>query len=66
MAPGAVVSGNAAAFAADLVPVLADLRISGATSLMSIAAALNRPGALTRHSEQWQVSNVSNLRARLI
>ena len=66
MAPGAVVSGNAAAFAADLVPVLADLRISGATSLMSITAALNGQGALTKRIEQWQVKNVSNLRARLI
>lgn len=46
----AAVSANAAAFAADLAPVLADIRAAGHTSLRAIAAELTARGIRTRRS----------------
>lgn len=59
------VSANADRFAADLAPVIADVRNSGATSLRAIAAELNDRGILTRRGARWHVSNVRNLMVRL-
>ena len=58
-------SANADRFAEDLVPVIADIRAGGATSLRAIAAELNERGILTRRGAGWHVSNVCNLLARL-
>lgn len=55
------VSANAAAFAADLAPVLADIRASGHLSLRAMAAELTARGIRTRRGGQWQVSNVKGL-----
>ncbi|MFC3086248.1 recombinase family protein [Tabrizicola soli] len=54
----AAVSANAAAFAVDLAPVLADIRAAGHTSLRAIAAELTARGIQTRRGGQWNVGNV--------
>ncbi len=59
------VADNADAFARDLAPVIAAIRIEGVISLREIAATLNERGMLTRRGGRWQVSNVRNLLARL-
>ena len=56
---------NADRHAADLAPVLDDIRASGASSLRAMAAALNARGMMTRRGGRWQVSNVRNLLGRL-
>ncbi len=60
-----VVSANADRFAADLAPVVADIRASGHVSLRAIAAELNARGMLTRRGGRWSVANVGNLANRL-
>lgn len=57
----AAVSANAAAFAADLAPVLNDVRAAGHTSLREIAAELTARGIRTRRGGEWYVGNVKNL-----
>lgn len=57
----AAVSANAAAFAADLAPVLADIRAAGHTSLRAIAAELTARGIRTRRGGAWNVGNVRTL-----
>ena len=47
------VSANAAAFAADLAPILADIRAAGHTSLRAIAAELTTRGMRTRRGGTW-------------
>ena len=59
------VARNADRFAAELAPVMQDIRASGATSLRAMAEALNARGMLTRRGGRWQVSNVRNLVGRL-
>ena len=59
------VAANADAFAEQLVPVLADIRRTGCTSLRDIAGELNRRGIVTRRGGRWQVSNVRNLLERI-
>jgi len=54
----ATVSANAAAFAADLAPVLADIRAAEHTSLRAIAAELTARGIRTRRGGKWNVGNV--------
>jgi DNA invertase Pin-like site-specific DNA recombinase len=54
----AVVSANAGAFAADLAPVLADIRAQEHFSLRTIAAELTAPGIRTRRGGAWHVGNV--------
>ena len=61
----AAVAANADAFAADLAPMLADIRAAGHVSLRAIAAELTRRGMLTRRGGQWGVANVRNLVKRL-
>ncbi len=60
----ATVSANAAAFAADLAPVLADIRAAGLTSLRAIATELTARGIRTRRGGKWGVGNVKGLMAR--
>jgi DNA invertase Pin-like site-specific DNA recombinase len=59
----AAVSANAAAFAVDLAPVLADIRGAGHTSLRAIAAELTARGIRTRRGGHWGVGNVKRLLA---
>jgi DNA invertase Pin-like site-specific DNA recombinase len=60
------VSANATAFAADLAPVLAEIRATGHTSLRAIAAQLTARGIKTRHCGKWNVGNVKLLLRRFI
>ncbi len=60
----AAVSSNAAAFAADLAPVLAEIRAAGHVSLRAIAEELTSRGIRTRRGGAWQVSNVRVLMQR--
>lgn len=55
------VSANAAAFAADLAPVLEDIRAAGHSSLRAIAAELTALGIQTRRGGRWDVGNVREL-----
>jgi DNA invertase Pin-like site-specific DNA recombinase len=57
----AAVSANAAAFAADLAPVLADIQATGHTTLRVIAAELTARGIQTRRGGAWAVGNVKGL-----
>lgn len=59
------VSANAAAFAKDLTPVLADIRMAGHASLRAIAVELTARGIKTRRGGQWGVGNVARLLGRL-
>ena len=59
------VARNADDFAADLAPVIAEIRSGGATSLRAMADELNRRGIVTRRGARWHVSNVRNLVARM-
>lgn len=52
-------------FAAIILPQIQSIRVSGATSLRSIAIALNDLGVRTARGGRWQVSNVRNVLARL-
>jgi DNA invertase Pin-like site-specific DNA recombinase len=61
----AAVSGNAAALAADLAPVLDDIRAAGHSSLRAIAAGLTARGIRTRRGGAWNVGNVRHLMRRL-
>ncbi len=65
VAPRAAVSANAAAFAVDLAPVLADIRAAGHTSLRAIAAELIARGIRTRRDGLWNVGNVKALLRRV-
>jgi DNA invertase Pin-like site-specific DNA recombinase len=58
------VSANATAFAADLAPVLADIRAAGHASLRAIAAELSARGIRTRRGGKWNVGNVRLLMRR--
>ncbi len=60
----AAASANAAAFAADLAPVLADIRAAGHTSLRAVAAELTARGIRTRRGGKWGVGNVLSLTRR--
>ena len=61
----AAVRKNADAFAADLAPVVTEIRAVGHTSLRGIAVELDARGNRTRRGGRWRVSNVRNLLARL-
>lgn len=61
-----MVSANAATFAADLAPVLADIRVAGHTSLRAIAAELTVRGIRTRRGGRWNVGNVGQLLLRTL
>lgn len=59
------VAANADTFAAELAPVIADIRSGNHTTLRAIAAELNLRGIQTRRGGSWHVSNVRNLLARM-
>jgi DNA invertase Pin-like site-specific DNA recombinase len=66
--------GNAAAIAAikakadrhaqDILPIVDDIRASGVSTLLGIAAELNARGILTARKGQWYPTSVRNLLAR--
>jgi DNA invertase Pin-like site-specific DNA recombinase len=60
----AAVAVNAEAFAAELAPVLQDIRADGHASLRAIAAELNRRRMQTRRGGVWGVGNVKSLLTR--
>lgn len=57
----AAVSANAVAFAADVAPVLADIRAAGHTSLRAIASELTVRGIRTQRGGKWGVGTVGQL-----
>ena len=61
----AAIARNAGRHAADLAPVVEDIRAGGASSLRAIASELNARGMLTRRGGRWHVSTVVNLLDRL-
>ena len=61
----AVVAANAAAFAQDLLPIMADIILCGKMSLREIATELTDRGIRTRRGGEWQVSNVQGLIRRI-
>jgi DNA invertase Pin-like site-specific DNA recombinase len=56
---------NAAARAADMAPVIDDMRANGITSLERLATALNDGGFVTARGGRWHASTVRNLLGRL-
>ena len=62
VAGAAAGKANADAFAARIMPIIADIQRSGATSLRAIAAALSARGVQTaRGNTNWLPAQVSNL-----
>jgi DNA invertase Pin-like site-specific DNA recombinase len=55
----------AAAFAANILPIIEALRATGLRDLRGLAAALNNRGVRTARGGRWHVSNVKNLVDRL-
>jgi DNA invertase Pin-like site-specific DNA recombinase len=51
-------------FAANVVPIVQEIRASGVKGLASIAAALNQRGVRTARGGRWHVSTVQNLLTR--
>lgn len=51
-------SGRAQRRAADLAPVITELRAAGATSLRALAAGLNRAGIAPPRGKAWTASAV--------
>jgi DNA invertase Pin-like site-specific DNA recombinase len=56
---------GAAAFAANVLPIIESLRQSGVRDLRGLAMALNNRGVRTARGGRWHVSNVKNLVDRL-
>jgi DNA invertase Pin-like site-specific DNA recombinase len=61
----AVQKAEAAAFAANVLPIIESLRASGVPDLRGLATALNSRGVRTARGGRWHVSNVKNLVDRL-
>ena len=59
-----ILSAEADAFAANVLPVVNSLRAAGVTDLRGLAAALNDRGVRTARGGRWHVSNVRNLLRR--
>jgi DNA invertase Pin-like site-specific DNA recombinase len=51
--------------AADLAPIIADLRSAGMSSLLALATALNERHIQTRRGGRWHASSVRNLLQRM-
>jgi DNA invertase Pin-like site-specific DNA recombinase len=61
----AIRQGKARRRAADLTPIIAEIRTSGATSLRQIAAALNDKGIPTSRGGLWSALQVSRVLGRV-
>ena len=55
---------DADAFAANVLPIITALRVSGVTDLRGLANGLNLRGVHTARGGRWHVSNVRNVMAR--
>ncbi|MGE3718090.1 MAG: recombinase family protein [Bauldia sp.] len=55
---------RAAAFAANVMPIVSSIQATGVTTLAGIALALNGRGVRTARGGQWHVSTVMNLLKR--
>ena len=60
----AAIKQTADRYAADILPIIDDVRASGITSLAGIAAELNARGILTARSGQWYAATVRNVLRR--
>ena len=61
-----ILTARADARAADLAPIIAELRAAGVTSLRDIAAEMNRRGIPTASGRgEWQADTVRQLLVRL-
>jgi hypothetical protein len=58
LASAALRSGKAESRAADIRPIIADIQVSGATSLRQIAAALNERHIRTARGKEWTATQV--------
>src|SRR5665213_4392796 len=56
-----VLTAEADAFAANVLPIIASLRDSGILDLRGLAGALNARGIRTARGGRWHVSNVKNV-----
>ncbi|SFP55193.1 recombinase family protein [Sphingomonas rubra] len=61
----AAIRADAQDRAADLSPIISDIRATGATSLPAIARELNSRGIVTPRGGAWHPSSVRNLLIRL-
>ncbi len=61
----AEIRAGADTFAADLAPIIADIRAAGVSSLPGIAGELNARLIQTRRGGRWHPATVSNLLARI-
>jgi DNA invertase Pin-like site-specific DNA recombinase len=59
-----VLTDEADAFAANVLPIVNSLRVGGVTNLRGLASALNDRGVRTARGGRWHVSNVRNLLRR--
>jgi DNA invertase Pin-like site-specific DNA recombinase len=57
-------TADAAAFAANILPIIESLKAAGVTDLRGLAGALNQRGVRTARGGRWHVSNVRNVLAR--
>jgi DNA invertase Pin-like site-specific DNA recombinase len=63
-AAGAALSANADSHAANVLPIIAQIQKSGATTLRAIADALNARGVSTPRGRRWEAMSVKNALAR--
>ena len=56
-----VLTDDADAFAANVLPIIQSLRASGISDLRGLAHALNTRGVRTARGGRWHVSNVKNV-----
>jgi DNA invertase Pin-like site-specific DNA recombinase len=56
---------SAARRAANVLPIIAEIQTTGATTLRAIADALNKRGILTPRGRQWEAMSVKNALARV-
>ncbi|WP_164549845.1 recombinase family protein, partial [Altericroceibacterium xinjiangense] len=61
---GAAIKREADAFAANVMPVIAQIRRAGATSYNAIAKALNERGVKTARGGEWAAATVRNIMLR--
>ncbi|MEM8755231.1 MAG: recombinase-like helix-turn-helix domain-containing protein, partial [Pseudomonadota bacterium] len=59
------VARNADRFAADLAPVVEEIRAGGAVTLRAVADELNARGVVARRGGKWHVSTVSAAMKRI-
>jgi DNA invertase Pin-like site-specific DNA recombinase len=64
-AGAAVLRANADRRAANVLPIIAEIQKTGATTLRAIADALNKRGVSTPRGRQWEAMSVKNALARV-